>query len=291
VKLSVVHETKYSYESPVVLSQQLLHLTPRVLEAQQLESHSVSIDPQPGELATRSDYYGNPVSHFLLSTPHSILTVRSSSVVVTSERGSALKDPGAPWEEVRGRLSGLQGEPLLDPAQYLYESPHVECFRELASYAAPAFPAGRGVLEGALALAQRIHADFEFDSRATTIATPLREVLKNRRGVCQDYAHLMIGCLRTLGLPARYVSGYILTSPPPGRPRLIGADASHAWVSVYCPLSGWLDMDPTNDVLVDDEHVTLAWGRDFSDVTPMRGVILGGGEQTLEVRVTVAPVE
>jgi transglutaminase-like putative cysteine protease len=291
MRLHVLHETTYTYESPVALSQQLLHLTPRVLEWQTLDEHRVTVEPAPGEMASGEDYFGNPVSHLLLAAPHSSLTVRAASCLTTRERAGRLAgERGAPWEEVRERLRGLGGEPLLEPAQFLYESPHVESFRELAAYAAPCFTKGRGVLEAALELARRIHADFAFDPRATSIATPLREVLKQRRGVCQDFAHLMTGCLRTLGLAARYVSGYILTTPPPGRPRLIGADASHAWVSVYCPLTGWVDMDPTNDCLVDDEHVTLAWGRDFSDVTPMRGVILGGGEQTLSVRVTVSPV-
>lgn len=292
MRLSVTHETQYRYDSPVVLSQQLLHLTPRVVEWQRLESHRVDIDPAPGEIASRDDYFGNPVSQFLLATPHPVLTVRAESVVETRPRASAVAgERGVPWEELRARLAGLEGEPLLEAAQFLHESPHVETFRELADYAAPSFASGRGVLEGAFGLARRIHADFAFDSRATTIATPLREVLRRRRGVCQDFAHLMVGCLRSLGLSARYVSGYILTTPPPGRPRLVGADASHAWVGVYCPLTGWVDMDPTNDCLVDDEHVTLAWGRDFSDVTPMRGVILGGGEQRLAVRVTVAPLD
>jgi transglutaminase-like putative cysteine protease len=183
---------------------------------------------------------------------------------------------------------------LLEPAQFLYESPHVELFRDLAAYAEPSFAKGRDMLGAASDLARRIHADFTFDPKATSVSTPLREVLAKRRGVCQDYAHFMAGCLRMLGLPARYVSGYILTAPPPGKPRLVGADASHAWVSVWCGEAGganaWVDVDPTNNMLVGEQHVTLAWGRDFSDVTPMRGVILGGGEQELEVRVTVTPL-
>ena len=292
MRLNVVHETQYTYESPVVLSQQLLHLTPRILDWQVLESHRVDIDPVPGEIGAAMDYFGNPVSNMLLAAPHGSLTVRAESTVCTTRRlGRVEGEAGAPWEEVRERLRGLEGEPLLEPAQFLYESPHIETSRELGAYAAPSFLKGRGVLDAAFDLAHRIHADFTFDPRATSIATPLRDVLKYRRGVCQDFAHLMTGCLRTLGLSARYVSGYILTSPPPGRPRLVGADASHAWVGVYCPLTGWVDMDPTNDCLVDDEHVTLAWGRDFSDVTPMRGVILGGGEQKLAVRVTVSPLD
>jgi transglutaminase-like putative cysteine protease len=288
MQLHVIHETHYAYETPVVVSQQLLHLTPRVLDWQTLETHHIRIDPVPGELSARFDYYGNPVSHLLLAAPHASLAVRAESTVNTIPRPAG--GSGVPWEIARTRLHGLAGEPLLEPAQFLYESPHVETSRELAAYAAPSFARDRGVLDAAFDLTRRINADFAFDSKATSIATPLREVMKIRRGVCQDFAHLMIGCLRTLGLAARYVSGYILTTPPPGRPRLIGADASHAWVSVYCPLNGWVDMDPTNNCLVDDEHVTLAWGRDFSDVTPMRGVILGGGEQELDVRVTVSPL-
>jgi transglutaminase-like putative cysteine protease len=289
MRYAIVHETSYAYESPVVLSQQLLHLTPRALPWQRCEQHRIAIEPVPGELEEREDYFGNPVTQIVLAAPHSRLGVRVESRVSVEPR--ALPAAGAPWEEVRERLRGL-GEPCpLEPVQYLFESPHVECFKELADYAAASFAGGRSLLEAALDLMRRVHAEFKFDPRATSVSTPLRAVLKKRRGVCQDFAHLMIGCLRTLGLAARYVSGYILTTPPPGKPRLVGADASHAWASVYCPPAGWVDLDPTNDCIVDDEHVTLGWGRDFSDVTPMRGVILGGGEQKLAARVTVTPLE
>jgi transglutaminase-like putative cysteine protease len=285
MRYRVLHETVYRYESPVVLSQQLLHLTPRVLDFQSLEDHRVTIEPVPGEAASRHDYFGNPVTQILIAAPHPALTVRSDSTVSVSERPAP--SGAGPWDTLRDGLRGPA--PLLEPLQFLFESPHVECFRDLAAYAEPSFAPGRDALEAALDLTRRIHADFTFDPKATSISTPLREVLARRRGVCQDFAHFMIGCLRTLGLPARYVSGYILTSPPPGKPRLVGADASHAWVSVWCGPAGWVDLDPTNNVRVGDEHVTLAWGRDFSDVTPMRGVILGGGDQELEVRVTVTP--
>jgi transglutaminase-like putative cysteine protease len=290
MRYRVLHETVYRYESPVVLSQQLLHVTPRVLDCQRLEAHGVAIEPAPAETASRHDYFGNPVTQIMLAAPHAALAVHADSTVVVEARPAPA--PAGSWEAQRDRLR--RGAPLLEPQQFLYESPHVECFRDLAAYAEPSFAAGRDALEAARDLTRRIHADFKFDPKATSISTPLREVLARRRGVCQDFAHLMIGCLRTLGLPARYVSGYLLTSPPPGKPRLVGADASHAWVSVWggqAPgeASSWIDLDPTNDVLVGVEHITLAWGRDFSDVTPMRGVILGGGEQELEVRVTVTP--
>ena len=291
MRLQVVHETHYRYASPVVLSQQLLHLTPRVLPWQVVHSHRVTVDPAAGEFDEHEDYYGNRTVHLLLATPHEELIVHAQSDVdVAPREKAALAAPPVPWETVRERLHSASEPPLLEPAAFLYESPHIETWREIHDYAAKSFGRSRAMLEAALDLSRRIHRDFAFDKKATSVATPLRQVLKQRRGVCQDFAHLMIGCLRALELPARYVSGYILTIPPPGRPRRVGADASHAWVSVHCGESaGWIDIDPTNDCLVDDEHVTLGWGRDFGDVTPMRGVILGGGEQALEVRVTVTP--
>jgi transglutaminase-like putative cysteine protease len=268
----------------VELSQQLLHLTPRSLPWQQQHAHRISIEPAPSEYDERDDYFGNRTGIALIAAPHRDLLVLASSLVsVAAREKEALARPQLAWEAVReqGRAHA---------AEFLHESPHVETWRELADFAAKSLVRGRGALEAALDLAHRIHQDFEFDRTATSVSTPLREVLKRRRGVCQDFAHLMIGGLRAIGLPARYVSGYLLTDPPPGRPRLVGADASHAWVSAWCgETAGWIDLDPTNDCVVDDEHVTLGWGRDFGDVTPMRGVILGGGEQELKVRVTVSP--
>ena len=284
MRLHVVHETHYTYSSPVVLSQQLLHLTPRPLPWQERHAHRISIEPAPGEYDEHDDYFGNRAGIALIAAPHRDLLVRATSVVSVAPREKeAMARPQIAWETVReqGRSHA---------AEFLHESPHVETLRELAEFAARSLVRGRSALEAALDLAHRIHRDFEFDRTATSVSTPLREVLKRRRGVCQDFAHLMIGGLRANGVPARYVSGYLLTDPPPGRPRLIGADASHAWVSAWCgEAAGWVDLDPTNDCLADDEHVTLGWGRDFGDVTPMRGVILGGGEQELKVRVTVSP--
>lgn len=290
MRYSVVHETHYRYAAPVALSHQLMHLTPRALPWQTLDSHHVAIEPQPSESAERADDFGNVVRQLLIATPHQALTVRVESDVSVGDRARAARAARpAPWEAVRDRFGRTGEPPPIEPAQFLYDSPRVECLAELAYYAQASFPPQRAVLEAALDLADRIHRDFEFDRKATSVSTPLAEVMKLRRGVCQDFAHLMIGCLRALGLPARYVSGYLLTVPPPGRPRLVGADASHAWVSLWCGQADWIDLDPTNNVLVDDEHITLAWGRDFDDVTPMRGVILGGGEQELVVRVTVTP--
>ena len=293
MKYEVIHETVYRYESPVVLSQQLLHLTPRVVDFQRLQAHRIDVQPAPAESGTREDYFGNPVLQFMLAAPHASLAVHAHSSIEVLPR--AVATPASSWEQARDRLrdgGNPGGGKLLEPMQFLYESPHIEFFRDLAAYAEPSFGKGRDLLEALLDFTHRIHADFTFDPKATSVSTPLREVLAKRRGVCQDYAHFMAGCLRMLGLPARYVSGYILTTPPPGKPRLVGADASHAWVSAWCGAGGagsWLDLDPTNDMQVGEQHITLGWGRDFGDVTPMRGVILGGGEQELEVRVTVTP--
>jgi transglutaminase-like putative cysteine protease len=286
MRYDVLHETLYSYESPVVLSQQLLHLTPRVVGFQRLGAHRIEVQPAPAETGTREDYFGNPVMQIMLAAPHASLAVRAESSIEVMQRSRPAES--GPWERIRDGLRQGAAEAQLEPLQFLYESPHIEFFRDLAAYAESSFGAGRGLLEALLDLTRRIHADFTFDPKATSVSTPLREVLAKRRGVCQDYAHFMTGCLRMLGLPARYVSGYILTAAPPGKPRLVGADASHAWVSAWTG-TDWLDLDPTNNMLVGDQHITLAWGRDFSDVTPMRGVILGGGEQELTVRVTVTP--
>ena len=284
MRYHVLHETRYRYDAPVALSQQLLHLSPRPLPFQQCAAHRIVVDPVPAETFVREDYFGNPVTQITLATSHQSLTVRAETEVTVKPRTPPAATPA--WEVVRDALRASSA--VLDPLQFAFESPHVECFRDLSSYALPSFTPGRPLLEAALDLNRRIHADFTFDARATSVSTPLREVLQKKRGVCQDFAHLMAGCLRTLGLSARYVSGYILTHPPRGQPRLVGADASHAWVGVWCG-AAWIDLDPTNDCLVGEQHVTLGWGRDFSDVTPMRGVILGGGDQVLDVGVTVTP--
>lgn len=287
----VAHETRYAYQSQVTLSQQYLHLTPRSFTCQQTESHEIWVNPIENDSVDGIDYFGNATRQIAITAPHKMLLVHAESTVVLTQRPALAQIKGTlPWESLRDRLQQGTDPAMLDAYRYLYASPHVHCSSELEDYARISYRTGRPQLDAALDLTQRIFDEFEFDDTATDISTPLDEVLKGRRGVCQDFAQLMIGCLRSLGLPARYVSGYILTHPPKGQPRMIGADASHAWVSVFCPSLGWIDFDPTNRCLVQCEHITLGWGRDFSDVTPMRGVVLGGGEQELEVRVTVTPL-
>lgn len=288
----ILHETEYRYASPVQLSRQLLRLTPRETPWQTCLSHDIRVGPEPAEWSTLDDFFGNPMVQFALQTPHSELLVAVESRVEVRSHAPDIAPDGSPsWEETREWLLHARGAATLDPSQYLFASPHVPVTRELATYARPSFPPDTPLLAALLDLTQRIHEDFEFDAKATEVSTPVTTVLEDRRGVCQDFAHLQIACLRSLGLAARYVSGYILTHPPEGQERMVGADASHAWISVYCPGLGWVDLDPTNNLLADTQHITVAWGRDFSDVSPMRGVILGGSQHDLDVRVTVMPEE
>jgi len=287
----VVHEIRCGYRSPVALSQQYMHMTPRDFLYQRTESHEVLLDPAEGRDINGTDFFGNKTRNITLPAPHQNLTVHAESIVAPAQRpGMNGFATTPPRESLRDNLQHGADAGLLDAGCYLYESPHVACIHDLAHYAAASYTHGRPQLEAALDLTQRIFDEFEFDSAATDISTPLAQVFNSRRGVCQDFAQLMIGCLRSIGLPTRYVSGYFLTHPPAGQARLVGADASQAWVSVFCPGFGWVDFDPTNRCLVQHQHITLGWGRDFSDVTPLRGVVLGGGKQKLEVQVTVIPL-
>ncbi len=284
----VEHETHYTYASPVAQSWQLAHLTPRALPWQHLLAHSLQIEPPPDERHDATDSFGNSVAHFALHGPHRRLRVRMQCLVeVAACAAPALADEA--WEAVRAAVREPAPPCDLAAAQMCGPTPLVPLSDAARAYAEPHFAGGRDWLQAVVALMQAIHRDFEFDPEATTVSTSVDEVLQHRRGVCQDFAHLMLACLRALGLPARYVSGYLLTDPPPGQARLMGVDASHAWVAAYSPRSGWVEFDPTNDQLADTRYITLAWGADFADVVPLRGVILGGGEQTLEVSVSVMP--
>ncbi|GAA5157677.1 transglutaminase family protein [Viridibacterium curvum] len=288
----IEHVTHYSYSQTVGLSLQLAHLRPREDDAQRTVGHALHVSPQPAEIREDTDYFGNPVTRFELARAHQELIITAESEV-TVERNASLPETSQPWEDVRAHFArtiwglGLDA----DVAEFLFPSPHVPQSASARLYALESFTPERPVVEATADLMARIHADFEFDPDATHVATPIDTVLEIRRGVCQDFAHLMIACLRSLGLPARYVSGYLLTEPPPGQERLIGADASHAWVSLHVPEHGWLDFDPTNDMVPGNSHVTLAWGRDFTDVSPLRGVIQGGGDHTVKVGVTMTPID
>jgi len=296
VRYHVLHETTYQYGSPVSISRQHLHLTPRDCAWQRCLSHHIRIDPEPTLAASRLDHFGNPVRQFAIEASHERLLVSAESLIeVRSRAHDRQLDDSPAWETAVSALAYGARPVRLGASQFLFESPYVRVKHEFAAYARPCFTAGRPLMIAVQALMQKIHAEFEFDPEATTISTPVLEILENKRGVCQDFAHLMLACLRSLGLAARYISGYLLTQPPPGQPRLIGADASHAWLSVYCPGAAagdngyWIDFDPTNNLLPDTQHITLAWGRDFGDISPLRGVILGGDAHEPEVAVTVTP--
>ena len=288
---NVSHETTYRYRNDVSISHNLVHLTARACPRQTLLSGELTVSVPPAVRLTQADYFGNPVTSFTIQAPHRTLSVRAVNVV--NVHPTPVPPPGqtTPWEQVREFVRTDRKSSTVDAYQFTFDSPYVKLDPGLYEYALPSFPAGRPVLEAALDLTHRIHEEFTFDSTATTIATPLTEVLRVKRGVCQDFAHFQIGCLRTLGLAARYVSGYLQTMPPPGQARLVGADASHAWLSVYCPRSGWTDLDPTNDVIPGEKHILVAWGRDYDDVSPVRGVILGGGRHSLRVAVDVVRVD
>jgi transglutaminase-like putative cysteine protease len=286
----VSHTTVYDYHEPVSLSHHLLRLRPRELSAQSCVKHEVSIVPTPKSSEHHVDYFGNTVVLVGLEQPHNQLTIRSVSDVRRQPIRSFPARETPSWEQVRDLGRGCQIGAALEASEFLFDSPLVKASDEFADYAKASFKHGCPILEAVMHLTKRIHADFEFDQKATTVATPVEEVLQNRRGVCQDFAHLQIACLRSLGLPARYVSGYIETIPPAGGEKLVGSDASHAWVSFYSHAFGWIDVDPTNNLLVSDQHITLGWGRDYSDVSPVRGVILGSGEHSVKVAVDVRPL-
>lgn len=292
----VLHVTRYDYGNLVSLSQQMLHLMPRACPWQRCLDFHLALDPAPAWRRRGEDAFGNPVEWLAFHQPHDSLHVRAEMWVDVLPHRPARLDLGPDRDALAARLAYRNAAPVaadLAAKRFLFESPHVRIKHELAAYAADCFVPGESVRASARRLMEKIHAEFEFDPEATTVATPVLEVLRNKRGVCQDFAHLMIACLRAQGIPARYMSGYLLTEPPPGQPRLVGADASHAWVSVYAPAGAgedWVDFDPTNNLLPDTEHITLAWGRDFSDVSPLRGVILGGGAHRPHVAVTVTPL-
>jgi transglutaminase-like putative cysteine protease len=293
VLLRVIHETIYEYAPPVRTAQHVAHLRPLDGANQQLLEHSVAIGPEPAERHESVDAFGNGRLFFGVRAAHPQLRVVADSVVSTQP--VAQPASSVPWEAARDRFRYRRGGSYDAASQFLFASPYVPRHDDLAAYARPSFTPGRPLLEAARDLSSRIHREFAYVAEATDASTPALEALALRKGVCQDFAHVLLGCLRSLGLPARYVSGYLLTEPPPGQPRLVGSDASHAWGSVYLPPEDgdgegtWADLDPTNDRAPGEDYVTLAIGRDFADVSPIRGVLHGGAHHTLRVAVTVAP--
>lgn len=304
----VDHETVYFYSNRVAISHNVAHLLPRRCETQTLKNLKLIIEPTPTTVRWFDDYFGNPAVFFIVTEPHDRLRVLAESRVEIEPRPLVDLCDSPAWEQAAKTLRAAPDTPTLSAYEFVCDSPFVKTNGELGDYARPSFAAGRPLLDAANDLCRRIHLDFRYDPEATTLATPLREVLEERHGVCQDFAHLMIGAMRSLGLAAKYVSGYIQSRAPGpseasgaathehestrasgGLPPLVGADASHAWVSVFCPRAGWIDFDPTNDMIPSDRHVVLAWGRDYDDVSPLHGVTLGGGLQTVSVGVSMRP--
>lgn len=293
----VIHQTAYTYESEVSASYGEAHLLPRDMPGQVVLSSSLEVSPAPGQVTERTDYFGNRTHHFELHSAHTRLRVTADSLVQVSGRGLFGGEDGLdpaitqPWEAVRALLDAPGDAETLAAVEFTLPSPQVGDSAAAAAYAVPSFTPGRPVLAAVEHLSHRINRDFSFRPGATGVGTPVDQVLGRRAGVCQDFAHLTLACVRSMGLAARYVSGYLETDPPPGQPKLQGSDVSHAWASLYVPGYGWIDIDPTNDQFVGDRYITTGWGRDYGDVAPLNGVIFTDGEtESLRVSVDVRRV-
>jgi transglutaminase-like putative cysteine protease len=283
----ITHTTIYDYVGDVSVSHHLVKLAPRHYGRQHCLRHKLEISPELATLSAHRDYFGN-TTHFVgIEISHQQLTIKSRSRVAVGLGfiPEPLETPA--WETVRARCRDDHSGHALEAHEFTYPSPLVPIGDEFLDYAKNSFTSERPVLDAVSDLTRRIHEDFTFDPAATTVASPVADVFHSRRGVCQDFAHFQLACLRSQGLPARYVSGYLETDPPADKPKLRGADASHAWVSFFCPSIGWLDLDPTNNCLPSLRHITIGWGRDYGDVSPIRGVLVGGQNQTLRVSVDV----
>lgn len=279
----VRHLTRYSYALPVTTTHSELRLTPRELPWQHVVRSTVVLEPQYETMRAFRDYYGNSVRYCSLLTPHHELAITAESIVEVRETNPLIPAATLPWEQVRAGLRAFDDPVALNAFEFVGESRYIRWTPEVAEYAASSLTPERPILEAAVDLSSRVHRDFKYKPESTDIDTSVEEVFRNRRGVCQDFAHLVIAMLRAHGLAARYVSGYLKSGS-------VGAEASHAWVGVFVPGNGWVDLDPTNDVVVSTSHITLAWGRDYGDVTPVKGITMGGGEHTIEVEVRVDPL-
>lgn len=286
----IIHTTEYIYADQVSHCYNLAHIIPRDSLRQRRIKSNVRVQPFATYSSKRVDYYGNMAYHFEIQKPHNKLVITSTSEVDTEQQHSELSlDLGITCADARRLLKADTSANTLMAREFLYDSPLIKHGAALRDYAAPSFAENNTLLSCVMDLTRRIYAEFKYSPESTTVATPLDEVLQTRKGVCQDFAHLQIGCLRAMGFPAKYVSGYIETLPPPGQVKLVGSDASHAWLSVYSPSEGWFEFDPTNNCIAGEQHILTAWGRDYSDVTPLRGVLFGGGKKPiLNISVDVA---
>lgn len=291
MRYHVRHRTNYVYASPADACHNVLRLTPRSFALQECHEHTLRIAPEPASVHTFLDYFGNQVRSFAIYEPLGELTIESVSHVDVDRPVTDEPPASEPWEATVSAIRTVRDATTIDASQYAFDSRFVRCSARLRQLALRCFLPDRPVLESTLALSKLIYREFTFDSTATTIDTSIDDVLDKRRGVCQDFAHLQLGCLRSLGLACRYMSGYLCTEPAPGQPRLEGADASHAWISVYSTRHGWVEFDPTNGCLVGERHIVIGWGRDFHDISPIKGVVLGGGSAKLYVAVDVIPFE
>ncbi len=290
MKYDVSHRTTYRYSTPVAQSQHIVHMSPRVVDRQRIKGHTLVIEPAPTIRTEREDYYGNRVVMFDIEQDHKELVVHARSTITVTAPLSIDLAATAPWEQLAGMIADPRAGLDLRVVAYACASKNTRPTPDIADYARQSFTPGRPALEAAWNLVERIYDDFTFDPTATDVSTPVTQVLEQRRGVCQDFSHLALACLRAMRLSARYVSGYILTKPPVGTPRLAGADASHAWISVWSPEFGWVDFDPSNGLMPRDEHLSIAYGRDYDDVCPVSGILLGGSEHSVHVGVDVIPV-
>lgn len=291
MQFALRHRTLYRYLQDVSYSRHILHLKPRATPSQMLSNYLLSITPAPAECRNRIDPFGNDAAWLSVDEPHGALEIIAEGRVSVAPPLAPDAKASLPWETVHVALEKPGRADALDAVQYIFDSSLTAYSVDFASFARKSFAPGRPLLEGAIDLMGRIHSEFRYDNTVTDAATPVDRVFEIRAGVCQDLAHVGIAALRSLGLAARYVSGYLMTRPPPGQPRLLGADASHAWFSVWAPPFGWVDLDPTNNLLPSEEHITLAWGRDYRDVAPIHGVVTGGADHAIEVGVDVVPVE
>lgn len=286
----ISHTTTYLYETPVRVCHNLVMLTPRNDWYARPINHRVTIRPTPNVQNRREDYFGNAIHAFSIEEGHRQLLI-SATGKIEVQYSPVINPATTPaWEEVRDSVRQQTDPRWLEACQFRFDSPRVRAAADFERYASSSFPKSRPILEGAIELTQRVYKDFEYDTNATHVHTPTEEAYELRRGVCQDFSHIQIACLRSLGLSARYVSGYLRTHPKPGQSRLVGADQSHAWLSLYCGQKvGWVDLDPTNNKVCDLDHIPIAWGRDYTDVVPVRGVFLGGGHHQINVSVDVSP--